>query len=96
MEDKKFRVITDKDENGNPVRKLVPYDEVPEPECHMYGNYVLVDEDHIQAAKDELLVSLFETIKEIAKNDKFWIVKQNEGNKYSVAWKIDFPQMYTE
>ena len=56
----------------------------------------MVDEDQIQEAKDELLVRLFDTIKKVAKDDKFWIVKKNEDGKCTVAWKIEFPQMYTK
>lgn len=96
MENKMFRVITEKDVNGNPVRKFVPTEEVPEPECYVYGDYISVYENQIPAAKNELLEMLFHTIKEIAQNDKFWIVKQKEDGKYTVGWKIDFPQMYTK
>ena len=97
MENKKFRVITTKDANGNPVRKFVSYDEeVPEPECFQYGDYKLVDEDKIQEAKEEHLKNIFDTIKEVAKDDRFWIVKKCGDNKCTVGWKIDFPQMYTK
>ena len=109
MENKKFRVITTKDENGNPVRKFVPYDEeAPEPECHQYGDYVKVKEDQIQEAKEALLVQLFDMLKEIAKDDKFWIVKRASDfdnsilgrpagfadDDVTVGYKIDLPQMY--
>ena len=97
MENKKFRVITTKDTNGNYVKKFVPYDEeVPEPECFQYGDYVVVNEDQIQEAKEELLKQIFDVIKEVANDDRFWIVKKCEDNKCTVGWKIDLPQMYTK
>jgi SepF-like predicted cell division protein (DUF552 family) len=97
MENEKFRLITVKDENGNPVRKFVHYDEeVPEPECFVYGDYVVVDEDQIQEAKEEHLKKIFNTIKEVAKDDRFWIVKKGKDNKFIVGWKLDFTQMYTK
>lgn len=97
MESKKFRVITVKDENGKPVQKFVPYDqEAPEQECFEYGDYVVVDEEQIQEAKEVLLQDIFNTIKEVAKDDRFWIVKKREGNKCTVGWKIDFTQMYSK
>ena len=96
MENKKFRVITGTDENGNPIRKFVPYDEGEHsPQFAVYGNYVVVDEAQIAAAKKELLQDLFYVIEELAKKDSFWIVKNHEENKCSVAWKIHIPQMDT-
>ena len=108
MEDKKFRVITEKDENGNHVRKFVPVEEAPEPECHQYGDYVKVKENQIQEAKDNLLEQLFDMLKELAKDDKFWIVKRASDfdnsilcrpagfadDDVTVGYKIDLPQMY--
>jgi arsenate reductase-like glutaredoxin family protein len=35
-----------------------------------------VKEDKIQEAKDELLNRFLDTIKELAKDDKFWIIKR--------------------
>ena len=97
MENKKFRVITVKDANGNPIIKFVPYDEeAPEQECFQCGDYVVVDEDQIQEAKEDLLKGIFDTIKEVAKDDRFWIVKKLNDNKFTVGWKLDFPQMYSK
>jgi len=108
MENKKFRAITEKGVNGNPIRKFVPIEEAPEPECHQYGDYLKVKESQIQEAKDALLVQLFDMLKEIAKDDKFWIVKRASDfdnsilgrpagfadDDVTVGYKIDLPQMY--
>lgn len=93
MENKKFRVITENDENGNDVTRFVP---IAVPECHVYGDYLKVEESEIAEAKEELLGLLFATIKNIALDDKFWIVKKTEDGQYTVGWKIEFPQMYTQ
>lgn len=70
-----------------------------------YGNYAFTDKAHIQEVKDELLEGLIETIRELAKQDEFWIVKHlDEGNplnaqamadghETTVGWKITIPQM---
>jgi hypothetical protein len=96
MENKKFNIIISKDENGNLIKKFAPFDENHQVECFQYGDYVMVDEDQIQEAKEELLVGILNTIKEVAKNDRFWIVKPVDGGKCTVGWKIDFPQMYSK
>ena len=108
MENKTFKVVTTVDKNGNPVRKFEPLDKTSEPECHQYGNYVKVKEDQIQEAKDALLAQLFDMLKELAKDDKFWIVKRASDfdnsilgrpagfadDDVTVGYKIDLPQMY--
>jgi hypothetical protein len=105
MNEKKFNVVTTIDENGNPIRKFEPIDK---PECHQYGDYLKVKESQIQEAKDTLLVQLFDMLKEIAKDDKFWIVKRASDfdgsmlgrpagfadDDVTVGYKIDLPQMY--
>ena len=107
MENKKFRVITVKDENGNPVREFVPVEEAPEPECFVYGGYLWCAADKIQETKEVLLEQMIGTIRELAEKDNFWIVKDSKAftdgpvpvvpeNDCTVAWKIDFPQMYTQ
>lgn len=70
-----------------------------------YGDYVATDKGHIQEAKDELLEGLIGTIRELAKKDEFWIVKDldesdppnhellAEGRDTTVGWKITVPQM---
>lgn len=110
MESTKFIVLHGKDENGNPVRKFVPVELTEEPlltECHQYGDYRKVKEAEIPETKEVLLEQLFDTIREIAKDDKFWIVKRASDFKncalrpagfsdddVTVGYKIDFPQMY--
>jgi len=91
MENKKFRNVIVKDDNGNDVTRCVTM-EVPE--CHVYGDYMKVEEAEIAEAKEELLGLLFAKIREIAKDDKFWIVKKTEDGQYTVGWKVDFPQMF--
>lgn len=108
MENKKFRVVTEI-VDGKSVRKFVPYDEeAPEPECHQYGGVMKVKEDQIQEAKEALLARLFDMLKEIAKDDKFWFVKRASDfdnsilgrpagfadDDVTVGYKIDLPQMY--
>ena len=97
MESKKFRVVTDTDENGKPVRKFVPCDEgligVIDPAYAVYGDYLRTDKEHIQQAKDALVESLFHVLRELAKNDDFWIVKELNENTSTVGWKIHIPQM---
>lgn len=95
MKGMKFRTIIEKDENGVPVRRFVPCDDqAPEPECFLYGNYMVAEEDQIQQAKEELLKGMFDVIKKVSEDDRFWIVKKLEDNKYTVAWKIEFTHMY--
>lgn len=93
MENKKFRKVIVKDDNGNDVTRFVPM-EVPE--CHVYGGYLKVKEAEIPETKEVLLDQMLDTIREIAKDDKFWIVKKTEDGQYTVGWKIEFPQMYTQ
>ena len=102
MENKTLKVVTTIDENGNTVKKF----ELPE--CHQYGDYVKVKESQIQEAKDELLLQLFDMLKELSKDDKFWIVKRASDfdnsilgrpagfadDDVTVGYKIDLPQMY--
>ena len=104
MENKKFKVVATTDSNGNLVKQFVPIDS----ECHQYGDYLRVKEDQVQDAKDQLLAQLFDLIKEIAKDDKFWIIKHASDfdnsllgrpdgfadDDVTVGYKIDFPQMY--
>lgn len=106
MENKKFKVVVTTDANGNPVKQFVPL----EPECHLYGDYVRVKESQLQEAKDQLLVGLFDLIKEIAKDEKFWIIKRASDfdnsllgrpdgfadDDVTVGYKIDLPQMYNK
>ena len=93
MENKKFRKVIVKDDNGNDVTRFVPMDV---PEGHVYGDYLKVEESEIAEAKEKLLGLLFATIRGIAKDDNFWIVKKTEDGQYTVGWKIDFPQMDTQ
>ena len=70
-----------------------------------YGNYVATDHNDIQKAKEAMLEDLIGTIRELAKKDEFWIVKNidesnplshgllAEGKDTTVGWKITVPQM---
>lgn len=75
-------------------------------EYALYGGYVKCGADETEKAKELLLEELFYTIRELAKQDDFWIVKKPEDfidvlnpdpvlkeNEVTVAWKIHFPQM---
>lgn len=62
----------------------------------MYGAWQKVSEENIQEAKDELLEALVNNIRELAQDDKFWIVKPVGGGQDTVAWKIAFPHMEPE
>lgn len=43
-----------------------------------------------------MLAVLDRVIQEVAKDDRFWIVKDmDEEGMVTVGWQIDFPQMYT-
>lgn len=59
----------------------------------MYGAWQKVSVENIQEAKDELLEALVNNIRELAQDDKFWIVKPVGGGQNTVAWKIAFPHM---
>ena len=109
MENMKFRPVTEI-VDGKPVRKWVPVDEAPEPECHQYGGYLKVKEEQIPETKEVLLEQLFDMLREIAKDDKFWIVKRASDfdnsilgrpagfsdDDVTVGYKIDLPQMYAQ
>lgn len=70
-----------------------------------YGNYTVADRNGIQQAKNEMLQDLIDTVRELAGQDDFWLVKQfnhtdlpggaliDDGEYYTVGWKIDIPQM---
>lgn len=103
-----------KDENGKLVRKWVKQgEEGKDPDvlyqvATQFGEYLWTDEEHMEEAKKALLESMFDCIRNLAKIDKFWIVKHvdkndplstlgcpmdNKDNAATVAWKISFPQM---
>lgn len=98
----KFIVIESVDDTGKPVRKFVPADQSQERTFYaVYGDYIRVDMDReqyakcdaIRQAKDELLEQLIGCIRELAKNDDFWIVKEVDEHTKTVGWKVYFPQM---
>lgn len=91
----KFNLRIETDESGNPVRKWVPDDQDTQPPvaCALYGDYVMTDAAHIEEAKADLLEGMFGKIRELAKKDNFWIVKNHGEGQFSVAWKAEFPQM---
>ena len=94
MEGKKFNVVMDIDENGKPVRRFVPLDEFqPVPVYAVYGDYLLIEKEDIQKAKDTLLESLFNVIRELSEQDEFWIVKETNSGQATIGWKIHIPQM---
>ena len=76
----------------------------------VYGDTIFAQEDLIPKAKEVLLEQMIDTIRELAKQDNFWIVKRKEDFKdypigiysayedgeASVAWKIHIPQMEPE
>lgn len=73
----------------------------------VYGDHIFAKEDLIPKAKEALLEQIVDTIRELAKQDNFWIVKRKEDFKdypigiysayedgeASVAWKINIPSM---
>lgn len=68
-------------------------EEAPVPNwCCVYGNYAQCEEDRIEETKAALLEQMFDTLRELAKKDEFWIVKK-ANDAYTVAWKAEFPQM---
>ena len=86
----KFTRVWD-EEKGKFVFK--PAEEAPASNwCCVYGDYVQCTEDKIEEAKAELLEQMIDTIRELAKKDEFWIVKEKEGG-CTVAWKAEFSQM---
>lgn len=105
-----YRQVFIPGENGNYVRKFMAEEEAaknPDVRYQMeavLGSYQLTDKEHIEKTKAVLLDQLIDSIKELAKNDAFWIVKEpsdleNNDGKYSVGWKVSFPQferLYTK
>ena len=86
----KFTRVWD-EEKGKFVFK--PAEEAPEPNWSCaYGDYVQCEEDEIKEAKAVLLEQMIDTVRELAKNDEFWIVKKVNGLR-TVSWKAEFPQM---
>ena len=97
----KFARVWD-EEKGKFVFK--PYEEEPETTtCCVYGGYKWSEEDGIEEAKAELLEEMFDTIRELAKRDDFWIIKKGDENlpcpidgmenPYTVGWKVSFDPM---
>lgn len=76
--------------------------------CSLYGNYAICVEGAIDKTKECLLEQIFDTIRELAKKDEFWIVKKvsdsnlscqiaaDPDKTYTVAWKAESPQMCKE
>lgn len=76
-----------------------------------YGDYIKTDASNIEQAKETLLELMFTSIREIAKDDRFWIVKHIDPNDpiaaagcpvetrdhmVTIGWKAQFPQMEPE
>lgn len=105
-----YRQVFIPGENGNYVSKFMAEEEAaknPDVRYQMeavLGSYQLTDKEHIENTKAVLLDQLIDSIKELAKNDAFWIVKEqsdheNNDGEYSVGWKVSFPQferLYTK
>lgn len=52
------------------------------------GDYTFLENGKtVEEAKKELLERMMETIKDVAQDDRFWIVKED-----SVGWKMAIPQ----
>ena len=89
MENMKFGLVTEV-VDGKTVRNWGQ-----EPECHLYGDYLTCSKDVIRETKKELIETVFDVIRKVAEDDRFWIIKDTaEEGKVTVGWKIDFPQMY--
>lgn len=71
--------------------------------CCVYGGYKWCEEAGIDEVKAELLEEMFDTIRELAKRDDFWIIKKLDENlpcpiagmenPHTVGWKVTFDQM---
>jgi hypothetical protein len=69
-----------KDEYGNLVRKWIEEGQERNPEFLFFvgatfGDYIWTDEKHIEEAKENLLEQMISALRELAKNDEFWIVQ---------------------
>ena len=69
-----------KGENGELIRKFIrdgeDDSEVLFRVVAEFGDYLWTDDEHMEEAKEALLEHLFSTIKNLAKNDRFWLVKR--------------------
>ena len=93
-----------KDENGKLVHKWIQEgDEGKDPDVlyHVtpqFGDFVFTDDEHMDEAKKAFLEQMFNTIKNLAKLDEFWLVKREADSastdaKCMLGWKISFPQL---
>lgn len=68
-----------KDENGELIRKFIRDGEDDSEVLYRvvadFGDYLWTDEEHMEEAKEALLEHLFDAIRNLAKNDRFWLVK---------------------
>ena len=63
----------------------------------IFGDFVFAKEHLIPRAKELLLQQAIDTIRELANDDEFWIVKPaDDPGDFTVAWKIHIPQMEPE
>ena len=80
-------------------------------EGSVFGNYLKVKADDVEEAKKALLEEMILSIRDISKDERFWIVKSAEDfgtgpyvthpqdfkdDEITVAWKVHFPQMDQE
>ena len=86
-----------KDENGNMVGKWCKRDEDYTPDLlfqvpMMAEGGKFADKDKLDAVKEELVEEMISRIREVAKNDEFWIVKTVdetwENFKASPVWEM--------
>ena len=63
--------------------------------CSLYGNYAICVEGAIDKTKDCLLEQMFDTIRELAKKDEFWIVKKVSDSNLSCQIAADPDKTYT-
>ena len=90
----KFKVVMAKDDDGNLVRKFVPEEEAHNCSVYaVYGDYLKVNKQEIQTAKNVLLENLFDVIRTLSERDDFWIVNTVDENTVAVGWKVHFPEM---
>jgi hypothetical protein len=90
----KFKIVMAKDDDGNLVRKFVPEEEAQDcPVYAVYGDYLKVNKQEIQTAKNALLENLFDVIRTLSERDDFWIVKELDEHTITVGWKVHFPEM---
>ena len=89
-----------KDDNGKLVRKWFREGDDDSdflfPVVAEFGDYLWTDDDRMEEAKEHLLEHLFNAIRNLAKDDRFWLVKrlsdfEKDEAEYSSATISLFP-----